>query len=108
MMDLYQVGICKAVIVNVVEYGSMCEEFDPGPGDDPFPQYYNCSVAVHLMDSQKQVVTKLGAKEMREQYKNIEGKRDRISYYYIMKYLDHCERELRLVRELKKLKSKMD
>ena len=92
MMELYQITDFKAVIINTVECGSMCEEFDPGPSEnDPFPEYYNCSVEVRLIDTRNGTVSNLDYKGMKELYKKLVGKSLRISYWRDMKYIKYCE-----------------
>jgi len=92
MMELYQITEFTAVLINTVEYGSMCAEFDPGPSDDdPFPEYYNCAVSVKLINDRKGTMTELDYAGMKELYKKIETKSLRISYWRNMKYIDYTE-----------------
>lgn len=75
------------VIIEYTSIPSMCKEFDPGPDeDDPFPEYYDTNIIVFLMDPHSHTVVEAGYQTMKQLYKYVEGRRDRIEFWRIMKY----------------------
>lgn len=82
----------KCILVQTTYNEPMCAEFDPGPDEnDPFPEYYNSSIEVKFVDLENNSVEELDSKKMKEFYKQITGRKARISYFYLMKYITHSE-----------------
>jgi len=85
-----------SVLIKTVNYGSMSKEFDPGPmHDDPFPEYHNTGVNVILLDTSNTdpTTTYMTYYEMKKLYPQVIGRKDRIAYYYVMKYIRAIEKE---------------
>lgn len=82
------------VLIEYIPIPSMCPEFDPGPSeDDPFPEFYETAVTVFLIDPNAHTVSEIGHKAMKQMYRYIGGRRERISYWRVMKYFEYCHKE---------------
>ena len=82
------------VLIEYTQIPEMYPEFAPGPEpDDPWGDFWNTAITVFLMDPHAHTVSEIGFRSMQQMYKYIEGRRQRIAYWRVMKYLEHWHKE---------------
>ena len=97
-MELYPIwkkgfGPDCYVIIESLPIPSMCAEFDPGPPEDhPYPEYWDATLQVAIVDIHEGKCTEVKkSSQLRELYRFVEGRSERIQFWRTMKYLEYCE-----------------
>jgi len=81
-------------LIEEIPIPSMCPEYEPGPPEDcKFPEFWSVSVDVFMVDTYNKKVSLVGPKAMRNVYKYIVGRNDRMYFWRVMKYLEEWENE---------------
>lgn len=94
-MELYPIftkdswGPSCYVIIEVIPIPSMCPEFEPPPPDDfPFPEFWSDSVTVAKVDIHEKKCETIEPEEMRKLYSGVRGRRERIAFWHVLKYME--------------------
>jgi hypothetical protein len=83
----------RVILFKWCEIPDMYPEYSPGPSDDdPFPDFYNTGIEVFIVDTENNTCKELSVMAMQKFYRYIHGRRDRITYHRVMKYLTHCQK----------------
>lgn len=83
-INLFEHGF---IVVDVIEYQSMCWEFDPGP-------YHNGYIVTFYKDSESKGVQFKKSEDIKKLYKLVQGKDDRIKFWRIIKSVEEVENYL--------------